>query len=152
IIIKMSKVAKLHLCIWLLALTFAGSHWATAAAPASGNESLGGKLLDDLNPNLFGPPAASLQNNSSPTSEPAAVPTAHPTFDKRIGPGLSGPNDGEDLGQAPGGAALAHIEEQMQTAQSLLHQAKSPDRAGETQQQAVAELDALIAQLSKQCQ
>jgi hypothetical protein len=144
----MNKVVKLQLCILAASIAFLSLSWtATAAPPASGSESLGGKLLDDLNPNLFTPPAA------SPKSDPTTtVPPAHPTFDKRIGPNRAGPGDGEDLGQPSGSAALARIEQQMQSAQALLQQAKAPDRASQAQQQVVADLDALIEQLSKQCQ
>jgi hypothetical protein len=164
----MNKIIKLHLrtlgsSFAFLAISWAASVFAappaatatssstsndTPSSPAAGSESLGEKLLDDLNPSLFSPPAASPKSNSPPTS----VPQARPTFNKRIVPDLSDPVDGEDLGQPSGSAALARIEEQMQAAQSLLHQAKSPDRAGQAQQQVVADLDALIEQLSKQCQ
>jgi hypothetical protein len=123
---------------------------AASAAPASGSESLGGKLLDDLNPSLLGPPAAA----PSPPVEPppANAPPSGSSFQKRIVPDLSDAMPGDDLSQPSGGAALEQIERQMGTARSLLHQAKAPDRAGEVQQQVVVNLDALIDQLSKQCQ
>jgi hypothetical protein len=137
---------------WILVPSFAFLAWswtmAIAAPPSSGSESLGGKLLDDLNPSLFSPPVTSPKSIQAPASQPPA----HPTFDKRIAPDLSDPTGGEDVGQPAGSAALARIEKQMQAAQSLLHQAKSPDLAGQAQQQVVADLDALIEQLSKQCQ
>jgi hypothetical protein len=146
----MNKVIERILCILFSSFAFLALSWAiaTAAPPSSGSESLGGKLLDDLNPNLFSPPVAPGKNDRAPASEPPA----HPTFDKRIAPDLSDPTEGEDLGQPAGGTELARIEKQMQAAQSLLHQAKSPDRAGQAQQQVVADLDALIEKLSKQCQ
>jgi hypothetical protein len=121
---------------------------AGPAQPGSGSESLGGKLLEDLNPNQFGPPTPS----ATLAPQPAIPAPARQNFQKRIVPDLSDGPDGEDIGQPSGSAALGRIEEQMGTAKSLLQQAKAPDRAGEVQQQVVADLDALIAQLSKQCQ
>jgi hypothetical protein len=131
-------------------LSLAGAPSAIAAT--SGSESLGGKLLDDLNPGEFGPPATSQKANQS--GEPPAAPTstAAPTFQKRISPDLSDGVGSEDVGQPSGGAALEHIERQMKSAQSQLDHAKAPDRAVATQQQVVADLDALIEQLSKRCQ
>jgi hypothetical protein len=128
---------------------------AEPAPPATGSESLGGKLLDDLNPSQFGPPAPSPAPAPQPSilaPQPAMPAPARQSFQKRIVPDLSDGPGGEDIGQRSGSAVLARIEEQMGTAKSLLHQAKAPDRAGEVQQQVVADLDSLIAQLSKQCQ
>jgi len=144
--------AWLWLRVAVLAIAAATASTSNAGGasspPTSGSESLGGKLLDDLNPSLFGPPAPSPKNDPLPVG----APPARQTFQKHIVPDLSDRGDGEDLGQPSGSAALAQIERQMQTAQSLLQQAKSPDRAGQAQQQVVADLDALIEQLSKQCQ
>jgi hypothetical protein len=147
-VITMTKPSRR--CVVLvayLAIVLSIARAAGAAAPA-GNESLGGKLLDDLNPSQFAPPAPSPK-----VDQPAAsAPPARQSYEKHIVPSLSDPIAGEDVGQPSGGAALARIAEGMGTAQSLLHQAKAPDRAGEVQQQVVADLDTLIAQLSKQCQ
>jgi hypothetical protein len=123
------------------------------AAQIAGNESLGGKLLDDLNSSQFAPPPTRPATTSPTTTPPAANPGSPiQSFQKRISPDLSDAPAGEDVGQPSGSAALDKIEHGMSTAQTLLSQAKAPDRAGAVQQGVVADLDALIAQLSKQCQ
>jgi hypothetical protein len=153
----MTKRNNKMMCRVLLAsLAAALGMWSSTAigAAASGNESLGGKLLDDLDPSQFGPRAAIPKSAPTPPNEqqPPSPAPARQNFEKHIVPDLSTGVPGEDVGQRSGGAALEQIERQMGTAQSLLHQAKSPDRASEIQQKVVADLDALIAQLSKQCQ
>ena len=118
--------------------------WACAAtalcgptADENGTESLGSQLLDDLDPNQFAPPA-----DAAP---------ARPDFQKRIVPGLTDDALGEDLGQASASGPLVEVERNMKTAQALIRAADSLDRAPPVQQQVVADLDALIEQLAKQC-
>lgn len=117
-----------------------------AAAPAnsSGVESLGNELLEDLSPNSFGPV------NSPPLEQqnrPRTPVVRGPRFDDL----------GEDIGQPSGPLSLARVRVGMQQAQSLIaaQNATNPDRtlkqAGDVQQQVVAQLDKLIAELSKQC-
>jgi hypothetical protein len=110
------------------------------AAPAAGSESLGSDLLDDLDPSLFAPPG----------DVPAIAP-AQPDFQKRILPGVADELLGEDVGQPSPGRVLAWVERNMQTAATLLPHEQSLPRAGEVQQQIVADLDKLIAELAQQC-
>jgi hypothetical protein len=150
---KQSELSAIFLCqlatalLMLPPIAFAATP-PGSAPPATGSESLGGKLLDDLNPSQFAPPAPS----PVPAPQPSEPAPTRQSFQKRIVPDLSDDVGGEDIGQPSGSAVLARIEEKMGTAKSLLHQSKAPDKAGEVQQQVMADLDSLIAQLSKQCQ
>ncbi len=107
-----------------------------AATESSGIESLGRELLDDLTPDVFRQPQAG----------DAASPAAR--FDDL----------GEDIDGSSGPLALARVRQGMQQAETLLAQpqpAAATDtlqQAAQTQQQVVVQLDALIAELSKQCQ
>jgi hypothetical protein len=119
----------------------------TPARESSGTESLGGQLLDDLVPGgvppAVGPPANELNNRPGAPSAPA-----QPRFD----------DVGEDIGQASGSMSLVRVRQGMQQAEGLLGQPsadalrRAVQKAGETQQDVVAQLDKLIAELSKQCQ
>jgi hypothetical protein len=142
------RLALLASLLPILASAAIAATPAGSSAPATGSESLGGKLLEDLNPSRFPPPSP------SPAVEPRPAVAAPPleSYQKRITPDFSDPIPGEDLGARSGSAALERIERQMGAAQSLLREAQAPDRAGLVQQQVVADLDALIEQLSKQCQ
>jgi hypothetical protein len=113
---------------------------AADATRAPGSESLGSELLDDLAPNLLGPPE----------DAPAKAP-ARPDFQKRILPGVADEWLGEDVGQSSPGRVLAWVERNMQTAANLLPHAESMPRAGEVQRQIVADLDKLIDELAQQC-
>src|SRR3972149_1848524 len=115
----------------LLALAARGR----AAPFGGGTESLGEELLDDLDPNLFGPPESAQRD-----------------FEKRILPDLPDGVLGEDLGQPSAGGSLVRVQRNMLAAEGLLRQEDSLDRAGRVQDQVVADLDTLIEQLSKQCQ
>jgi hypothetical protein len=135
-------MSEIHtICRWLavacvtIAFTCARETRAEVA-----DESLGSQLLDDLDPNQFAPPAAA--------PAPAATPPSRP---KRILPGLTDDALGEDLGRPSAGGPLVEVKRKMETAESLLRGGDSVDRAGPVQQQVVAELDALIEQLAKQC-
>lgn len=110
---------------------------ADAAPPdSSGVESLGSELLDDLAPNAFDQPAAQPRDGANA-----------PRFDDL----------GEDIGQPSGSLSLARVRMSMQHAESLLAAKLTAadvatfQQAGEAQQQVVAQLDKLIAELSKQC-
>jgi hypothetical protein len=104
---------------------------ACAALAEDASESLGSQLLDDLDPDLFAPPAQ------------RSVP-------KRILPDLPDDALGEDLGQPSAGGPLVRVKQNMETAQALIRQ-PALARAGQVQRQVVADLDALIEQLAKQC-
>jgi len=123
---------------------------AAEAAPSdsSGVESLGSELLDDLAPNAFDKPAVQPDDSTdNPATEHRDPTTFAPRFDDL----------GEDIGQPSGSLSLARVRMGMQQAQSLLAakqaaaDAPTFQQAGEAQQQVVAQLDKLIAELSKQC-
>jgi hypothetical protein len=111
----------------------------TQSTDLGGNESLGGRLLDDLAP---------LPTNKNDQAAPA--PVAPP----------KGAPAQRDVSQPPVSAMvpLARVQQGMQNAQALLAQPGSDKRtgtiklAGTVQQDVVSELDKLIAELSKQCQ
>jgi hypothetical protein len=107
--------------------------------PAAGTESLGSELLDGLDPSLFGPPKTELQ-------------PARPDFQKRILPGLSDNALENTLHTTGAGGPLASVRAKMEAAKALLPQTDELQRAQRLQQQVVADLDALIEQLGKQCQ
>ncbi len=111
--------------------------WAAetpAKLPVS--ESLGAGLLEDLGPDLFAIPAR--DQNDPATTVP--VPT------KRT----SSADEGEDIGQA--NSPLHRVRDGMCRAQELLTRHDATEPAVPIQVQVVADLDALIAQLQKQCQ
>jgi hypothetical protein len=123
---------------------------AAEAAPSdsSGVESLGSELLDDLAPNAFDKPAVQPDDSTdNPATEHRDPTTFAPRFDDL----------GEDIGQPSGSLSLARVRMGMQQAQSLLAAKQAAadvqtfEQAGEAQQQVVAQLDKLIAELSKQC-
>jgi hypothetical protein len=132
---------------WILAVaavllaSFASARIATAAE--SGNESIGDQLLEDLDPSLFAPPAA------SPESErPNGTGGNSP---KRILPGIIDDTQGEDLGTPSASAPLAVVVHGMTSAATLVRGDGTVDEAASVQREVVAELDKLIEQLSKQC-
>ena len=128
----------------------AGSH-ALAAEPGSSNESgvesLGNELLEDLTPDTFDPPSQQADEKNFPaakrTTDPAAI-----RFDDL----------GEDIGQPSGPLSLARVRTGMRDAAMLLGEPQATsdvptlEEAGVAQQQVIAQLDQLIAELSKQCQ
>lgn len=127
------------------------SRTPAADAPPSnsrGVESLGNELLEDLAPNAFDPAAAQpLDGEDAAQADRRDPVTRAPRFDDL----------GEDIGQPSGSLSLARVRMGMQHAQSLLG-AKSAtndvptlQQAGKVQQEVVAQLDKLIAELSKQC-
>jgi hypothetical protein len=86
----------------------------------------------------------------------AAVPAlaAAPSTDDAGGP-LVQP-EGEDAGAGQGGAgsqdSLKLVKDRMRTAESVLAARDASGRASSAQQEAVSELDAMIAKLQKQCE
>lgn len=103
-------------------------------------ESLGSQLLDDLDPHQFAPPAAA-----------PAPPRAEPNEPKRILPGLTDDALGEDLGEPSASGPLVRVKRNMERAHLLLRGPETMDQAEPVQQLVVADLDALIEQLAKQC-
>lgn len=61
-------------------------------------------------------------------------------------------DEGEDIGGPSGPLPLVRVRYGMRTAQALLKEPRGVDRAGRVQDEVIAELDALIDELSKQCQ
>ena len=120
-----------------------------ASEPAT-NESLGSQLLNDL-PTLSPKPWSTTSKQATTSQPPTPQPSSSipvPQFDDL----------GEDIGQPSGPLPLVRARQGMQRASSLLAaSAKASDsrpvqQAGAVQKQVVAQLDELIAQLSKQCQ
>jgi hypothetical protein len=116
------------------------------ASAEGGSESLGTGLLDDLDPSRFGPPAG-----ESDEPDPPPGP-AKPDFQKRILPGMPDDALGEDISQPSASGPLIRVRQNMEAASALIREPDTLDRAGELQEQVVADLDALIRQLAKQCQ
>jgi hypothetical protein len=116
------------------------------AAPG-GTESIGGRLLDDLPPDAGRP-------KTSP------LPAQNPRDTKAIEDALksSSPLIGFGVNPNPTAQPLVRVQQGMQHAQSLIAQPGANAKpgakqlAGPVQQEVLADLDKLIAQLSKQCQ
>lgn len=135
----------------ILCILIAAS-WSIAADPAAatsgGVESLGNELLEDLAPNTFDPADQRSGDPQNPSQSPPSGSSAGaPRFDDL----------GEDIGWPSGPLSLARVRLGMQRAQSLLAVPNEPKnvstlkQAGDVQQDVVAQLDRLIAELSKQC-
>ena len=134
------SITNLAALLTVCGVNSANWSFAADATPAAGSESLGRQLFDDLDLDLLRPPA----------DAPATAP-ARPDFQKRILPGVTDELLGEDVGQDSPGRVLAWVGRNMQTAATLLPHAESLPRAGEVQQQIVADLDKLIDELAQQC-
>jgi hypothetical protein len=113
-------------------------------------ESIGDQLLEDIAPGMFDPPAAP-QHDTEDESEP--TPRGPELNLQMPGPLDHWREEGEDIGRASPAAPLPLVRAHggMQRAQSLLAERDTVDRAGDIQQDVVAQLDELIAELSKQC-
>src|SRR3954468_19999684 len=114
---------------------------ATISTARADNESLGGRLLEDL-------PADSQRRTAIPQqpSDRAHVKAVESALK------ASTPLTGFDAGSQPATEPLARIQKQMQYAQTLLPAMNIDDKATMVQQQVISDLDKLIAELSKQCQ
>jgi hypothetical protein len=137
---------RLNLALIIIALLAAPSFGDDSSpADSRGVESLGNELLEGLVPNSGESPAPP-SNNEDP-NQPRDPVTIAPRFDDL----------GEDIGQPRGALSLERVRVDMQRAQSMIAAknaaAGAPDlkQAGDVQQQVVAQLDKLIAELSKQC-
>lgn len=118
---------------------------AEERAPAAGSESLGGQLLEDL------------PGSTRPKPVPANEQQPDHLQDRQPNPAVAPPLRFDDVGQDDKGAApsgpmrLVRAGRGMVEAETLLGKQSTVSQAGQTQKQVVAQLDALIAELSKQC-
>jgi hypothetical protein len=139
---------RMYLAILLAIVLGSASRASTndQATPA-GTESLGGRLLDDLSPQPARP---------ATTRQP--VPTQRSTKEIEDSLKASTPLNGFGVGQNPATQPLVRVVQGMQQAQTLLAapgtKGSKPSNAQATpvQAQVLADLDKLIAELSKQCQ
>lgn len=118
------------------------------SASAQGAESIGDQLLEDLGPGLFNSPAEA-QDVGGPSD---ARNDRGPDLNFRMPTRLD--HWGDDVGRTKSDAPLALVRAHhgMQEATAFLSTIETLDKAGDAQQRVVAQLDELIAQLSKQCQ
>jgi hypothetical protein len=118
-----------------------------APAATMGSESIGNQLLDDLPTAVTPAKPRANENGDAAANGRASNPT--PQIDNQ-GEDIGGPNNGPLL--------LARVRNDMQRAGMLLgHPLTAPNtttvqQAAEAQKRVVAQLDSLIAELSKQCQ
>lgn len=143
----MKYVTNVLLCM-MLSLTTSNAA-ETAPQTVTGTESLGGQLLDDL-------PSGMSTEPMRPHTEPP-----QPAALEHVAPAKSVPRYddlGEDVGQPSGPLPLVRVGQGMQQASTLLGQSavqanvQAIQLAGNSQKEVIAQLDELIALLSKQCQ
>src|SRR4051794_40843402 len=122
--------------IVILCLITSRTPAASSPPPNSGgSESIGNKLMEGLTPSVPQPISPA---TNAPASQPPAAAQAPPAVSPIV--------------------PLAHIQQGMQSAQSLLAAPDAASRPGtvqlarSAQKNVVSQLDQLIAQLSKQCQ
>jgi hypothetical protein len=134
------------LCTFL-SLAVAGTAQSTQPTgnpTTTGSESLGDQLLQDL-PTLA--PQSKTQSGGIPKSTRTPRPSRPLPHADMLG---------EDIGGPSGPLLLARVRNGMKQAEMLLGRpADAPNslqQAGDVQQRVVAQLDELIAELSKQCQ
>jgi hypothetical protein len=139
---------RYYLSLLIVACAVTPLSAATDAPSDSGIESLGNELLEDLAPNSPSQPAPTTNRAQNQQPQPQVPGPQPPRF-----------NDlGEDIGQPSGTLSLARVRQAMQHAESLLGDKNAAanlptlEQAGKAQKQVVAQLDKLIAELSKQCQ
>jgi hypothetical protein len=124
-----------------------------SASESSTNESLGSQLLDDLQHGMAPKPVPAATAPNQKATEPNQTPQASPSTPESRFDDL-----GEDIGQPSGPLPLVRAGQGMQRATALIASstqrsgAQAVQQAGAVQKQVVAQLDELIAQLSKQCQ
>jgi hypothetical protein len=117
-------------------------------SPARGSESLGSQLLEDLTTTT---PPVTNRPQRSPKGEPR-------TNDKAQAPIPRFDDLGEDIGQPSGPLPLVRARNGMQRAQAMLAvpfaaiDNRALKQTSLVQEQIVAQLDELIAELSRQCQ
>jgi hypothetical protein len=139
---------------------------ATAATAPPSSESLDRELLEGLDASLLDgleipTVPGNTENNDSPNGLPAERSTTDPAagedtlrlpknLDRQLFKKWSD-QTGEDLGQPSRQSPLVGIESAMRTAEELIADRASVEQGLEVQQQVVADLDALIEELQKQC-
>ena len=147
--------------LFAVAFALASVSVVAQAAPestTSGSESLGGQLLDDLpgstdeergtrseerETRSLDPRSSILDPNSAPPDPEIRF---HPLrFDD------VGRQEGNDTGQPSGPLLLVRAGQNMAQAETLLRREATIAQAGRAQAEVVAQLDQLIAELSKQC-
>jgi len=135
-----------YLAVFIAVIFASASHAATGEkTPSSGVESLGGRLLDDLDP-----------DSAQPETPPRPSKNAPATKEIEDSLKASTPLLGFGAGANPVSQSLARVQNSMQQAQSLLKQpvgnAGTAQLATPVQHEILSDLDKLIADLSKQCQ
>jgi hypothetical protein len=135
---RLMRVAGVAVCVavYWAAAGAAYAQVATGPPDADGTESLGSRLMDGL------PVGADLPAADPGSHRRDATPPTAPTGRE---------DESEDIGGPSGPLPLVRAQYGMRTAQALLTKANEVDRAGRVQEEVVSELDALIAELSKQC-
>ena len=135
------------LCLWLIcSIAAVGQAISPSTKPSAktGSESLGNQLLDDL-PAAVPPVEPQSRENGTSRNDKSTTRPMPPIEDA-----------GEDIGGPSGPLLLARVRNDMRRAEILLgHPAAVPTtihQAGDVQKRVVAQLDELIAELSKQCQ
>jgi len=128
-----------------------------ATSGQSGSESLGGQLLDDLNPAAIPPAESQLPQlpKAAPRPQVDLAPELRfkpPARFDDLGPGLGLNNSGEYLGSPSGPLPLVRARQGMEQAGTLLAQRGDVNDVRRAQDQVVAQLDELINGLCKQCQ
>jgi hypothetical protein len=118
--------------------------WADAAPEKAGPpmaEDLGDRLLGD-----WALPPSSTPQATPPTTQVPGVDESRKQLEARPDSG----SEGEDIGE-PGTAPLARISNRMSHAQRLIAAQTTDGETRKVQDAIVADLDALIEELSKQC-
>ncbi len=129
-------------------VTVANLAQAAPAPDATGSESLGGQLLDDLPGSTAEPPS------NPPAAEQIDPNLVPPDPEIRFHPlrfDDVGRQEGRDAGQPSRPMHLVRAGQNMAQAEALLRKRATIAQAGQAQAEVVAQLDQLIAELSKQC-
>jgi|tagenome__1003787_1003787.scaffolds.fasta_scaffold20912895_2 hypothetical protein len=134
----MRRTLAFYIALFFIALAWSANMNSKVRAD---NESLGGRLLEDLP--MDSQRAAASPQQSSDRAHVKALESALKAFT---------PMTGFGAGSNPRTEPLARIQKQMQYAQTLLPEINTGDKAAKVQQQVISGLDKLIAELSKQCQ
>jgi hypothetical protein len=139
---------RFHLAVFVAAILTIQSLAATGdKSPSNGVESLGGRLLDDLSPDV-----------AQPAAPAQSAPKSNATKEIEDSSKAPIPPRGFGAGANPTSQSLARVQSSMQQAQSLLTKTGADGKSGAVQlaspvqHEVLSDLDNLIADLSKQCQ